>query len=96
MTRGCSKVRIFLPRQHRIHTRDFRYNEPGIPILILAASECSACHPFFPRKLYIPLTRPDAVLRPRLTEKLRSGLSRPGSFCLAFRPGRLWQDHSAE
>jgi LuxR family maltose regulon positive regulatory protein len=37
-------------------------------------------------KLYIPPTRPDAVLRPRLTEKLRTGLSRPGCFTLLSGP----------
>jgi LuxR family maltose regulon positive regulatory protein len=37
-------------------------------------------------KLYIPHARPDAVLRPRLTEKLRAGLSRPGCFALLSGP----------
>jgi LuxR family maltose regulon positive regulatory protein len=37
-------------------------------------------------KLYIPHAQPDAVLRPRLTEKLRTGLNRPGCFALLSGP----------
>ena len=37
-------------------------------------------------KLYVPLRRPGAVPRPRLTEKLQSGLNQPGSFVLLSGP----------
>jgi hypothetical protein len=37
-------------------------------------------------KLYIPTARPDAVLRPRLVEKLHTGLGRPGSITLLSGP----------
>ncbi len=37
-------------------------------------------------KLYIPRARPDAVARPRLTEKLLAGIRRPGSILLLSGP----------
>lgn len=37
-------------------------------------------------KLYVPPTRANAVVRPHLTEKLLSGVSRPGSFTLVSGP----------
>ena len=37
-------------------------------------------------KLYIPPSRFNAVLRPRLTQKLRTGLAQPGSFALLSSP----------
>jgi LuxR family transcriptional regulator, maltose regulon positive regulatory protein len=37
-------------------------------------------------KLYIPPTRSDVIERPHLTEKLLSGVDRPGSFVLLSGP----------
>ncbi len=37
-------------------------------------------------KLYIPPTRPNAIARPRLTEKVMASLSQPGSFVLLSGP----------
>ena len=56
--------------------------------------------PLLTTKLYIPPVRPELVPRPRLLERLNAGLHRKlalmRSIGLIIRPGRLWQDHTAE